>query len=87
MATAFIDPLTRARMDRAEQLRADLNSVDPVRRYLAREEAMQEGLTELGNAIAKQAENNAKQYQRIINQPEKSRYKPMTSRNIIKEKE
>ena len=87
MAIAQVDPFTAARMNKAEKLRADLASPDPLTRWRARERAVQEGLTEAGNALAKQAENNAKQYQRIINQPEKSRYKPMTSRNIIKEKE
>ncbi len=87
MAVAQVDPFTAARMAKAEKLRADLTSVDPVTRYRAREQAMQEGLTEAGNALAERARINGKQYQRIINQPEKSRYKPMTSRNIIKEKE
>ena len=66
MAIAQVDPFTAARMNKAEKLRADLNSVDPVTRYRAREQAMQEGLTEAGNALAKQAKANGKHYQRII---------------------
>ncbi len=66
MAIAQVDPFTAARMAKAEKLRADLNSVDPVTRYRAREQAMQEGLTEAGNALAEQAKSNGKIYQKII---------------------
>ncbi len=87
MAVANLDPITAAKMAKERQLRADLNSIDPVRRWRAKQELMQEGLTEAGAALVRQAEENEKQYQRIINQPVTSRYKPMTSKNILHEKE
>ncbi len=65
MAVANLDPFTAARMAKAQKRRADLNSVDPVRRWRAKQELIQEGLSEAGAALVRQAVDAGKSYQRI----------------------
>ena len=66
MAIALVDPITAARMAKAQKRRADLNSVDPVTRWRAREQGIEDGMTGMGQALARQAEETGKAYQRII---------------------
>ncbi len=65
MAVANVPPPQAAKMERERQRRAGLASPDPVTRYRATEQAMQDSLTEAGNALVKQAKINGKVYQQI----------------------
>ena len=65
MAVANVDPITAAKMAKAQKRRADLNSIDPVTRWRAREQGIEDGLEDMGNALVRQAVDAGKAYQRI----------------------
>ena len=55
-----------------EKLIREQTTVDPVERYTLRKERLSEGLNEASAALVKQANENAKSYQQIIDNSEKS---------------
>lgn len=68
MAVASIPPHMAAEMNRARAEREALNSIDPVARYMAREQRINRAMTELSSVLVQNAQNNAK----IIEQIEKN---------------
>ena len=66
MAVANVDPITAARMAKAQKRRADLNSIDPVRRWRAREQGIEDRLEDMGIALVRQAKETGKAYQRFM---------------------
>lgn len=65
MAVALIPPHMAASMDRARAEREALNSIDPVTRYRAKENAIDRALTELSSILVQNTQNNAKEFCRI----------------------
>ena len=74
MAWAAIPP--RGQIHDTEVHRANLireqTTVDPVERYTLRKKRLSEGLNDASAALVKQANENAKTYQQIIDNSEKS---------------
>lgn len=64
MALADIDPINRARMERRDQMHADLCSVDPVARYRAREAYISENIASATNALIRHAKDAEREFQR-----------------------
>lgn len=74
MAFAQIPPtgeIYRAEIRRAKLIR-EQTTIDPVERYTLRKERLSDGLNEMGAALVQQANENAKTYQRIIDNSERS---------------
>ena len=89
MAWANLSPPEQAQSEREKSLIRRLNSVDPVTRYNAREEAFSGAMLEASNTLVRQAEANARQFQREQAEYEKrqnSKFKPLPygTTNIIK---
>lgn len=64
MAFADIDPISRAKRERRDQMHADMCSVDPVARYRAREAYMSENMASATNTLMRQAKDTGKAFQR-----------------------
>ena len=82
MAIAIQPPHITAQQNRQADLARRMNSVDPVTRYKAKEEAMDSYAADFGKAIVAQAEQNAKAYQEQMRFYERSDrennpYKPL----------
>ena len=85
MAWAAIPPtgeMHRAEIHR-EKLIREQTTVDPVERYTLRKERLSEGLNEASAALVRQANENAKAYQQIIDNSERNTR--LFYKNIYKE--
>lgn len=90
MAVANVPPGMAAAMSRAKAERDAMNSVDPVERWNAKEEALRGGLAQFGRGMAAKAEQTARAYQAQMRFYERSdrennKYKPLPKgANIVK---
>ena len=60
MAFAQVPPHVAARMSQERAEREALNSIDPVVRYRAKENAISRAMTELSSILVQNAQNNAR---------------------------
>ena len=60
MAFALVPPHVAARMSQERAEREALNSIDPVTRYRARENAINRAMTEFSSVLVQNAQKNAR---------------------------
>ncbi len=84
MAFAQFDPITQARVNRQKALNAAASSPDPLTRYQAKEAAMNDGMSRLGQSLTQQAIANGKiraeletNYERNFERQIMEKYKPL----------
>ena len=82
MATAFLNPIDRARVERRQSQIERLNSVDPVTRYKAKEEALADAASSFSRGMVQKAKQAEKKYLEIERNAERAereyyKYKPL----------
>ncbi len=82
MATAFLNPIDRARVERRQSQIERLNSIDPVTRYKAKEEALADAVTSFSKGVVQKAKQAEKEYLDIERKAERAereyyKFKPL----------
>lgn len=83
MAIALLNPIDAARQARQSRLHDDMQSIDPVTRYKAKETCFNESLVSMGRGFAEEAKTRGEAFQRQLDAYERKernspKYLPLT---------